>query len=255
MKQDGIHLLTIRTPEGVTFEIPLAGPTRRFLAFLIDTGVVLVMTMLLAAFFGLAGFVKADLAQGLMVIAYFVLSIGYGIVMEWFWRGKTLGKFVLNMRVMDVQGLRLQFSQIVIRNLLRVVDSLPILYFVGGAAMWFSPRAQRLGDLAANTVVVREENGVVPDVAQLLPDKYNSFRAHPHIEARLRQRVSPGEAAILVQALLRREMLDPDARVAVYRELAEHFRKIASFPEEATLGLTDEQYLRNVVDCVFRTRG
>ncbi|MCX7823963.1 MAG: RDD family protein, partial [Verrucomicrobiae bacterium] len=76
-----------------------------------------------------------------------------------------------------------------------------------------SPRAQRLGDLAANTIVTRHPALAEPDVDQLMAGKFNSFRDHPHLAARLRQRVSPGEAAIALQALLRRDEFEPAARV------------------------------------------
>ena len=79
-------------------------------------------------------------------IAYFALSIGYPIVTEWFWRGQTIGKRMFGIRVMDVQGLRLQFSQIAIRNLLRFVDSLPLFYVVGGITCLLTRHYQRLGE-------------------------------------------------------------------------------------------------------------
>ena len=88
---------------------------------------------------------------------------------------------------------------------------------------------------------------------QILPDKYNSFKAYPHLEARLRQRTSPDEAGIALQALLRREQLDPPARVELYKEIASHFKKIVPFPAEATDGISDEQYIRNVVEALFRS--
>ena len=70
----------------------------------------------------------------LLPILYFVVWIGYGILFEWFWRGQTPGKRLFRLRVMDVNGLRLQFHQILMRNLLRAVDSLPACYLVGGLA-------------------------------------------------------------------------------------------------------------------------
>ena len=78
--------------------------------------------------------VSTDFANAVAIISYFAISVGYGIVTEWYWRGQTLGKRMLRLRVMDEQGLRLRFNQIVIRNLLRTVDMLPGLYFVGGVA-------------------------------------------------------------------------------------------------------------------------
>ena len=173
---------------------------------------------------------------------------------EWAWRGQTIGKRLLRLRVMDAQGLRLQFHQVLLRNLLRFVDMLPALYLVGGLACLFSRRAQRLGDLAANTVVVHSAKYTEPDLDQLLAGKFNSLRQYPHLEARLRQRVSPAEARLALQALVRRDELDPAARVELFAELAEHFKSIVTFPPEAVEAMPDEQYIRNVVDILFRTR-
>jgi hypothetical protein len=128
------------------------------------------------------------------------------------------------------------------------------LYFVGGAACWLNPKCQRLGDIAANTIVIRNPRVAQPDLDQLLAGKFNSLRQYPHLAARLRQRVSPAEAAVAVQALLRRDEFDPVARVELFGDLAAHFRAKAEFPAEATEGIADEQYLRNVVDVIYRTR-
>ncbi len=77
----------------------------------------------------------------------------------------------MRLRVTDVHGLQLQFSQVVIRNLLRFVDSLPALYLVGGAACLINRRAQRLGDFAANTIVVWNPRVDEPNLDQLLGGK------------------------------------------------------------------------------------
>src|SRR5207302_7547713 len=148
----------------------------------------------------------------------------------------------------DADGLHLQFNQIVTRNLLRFVDSLPLFYFLGGVVCWLNPKCQRLGDLAANTIVVRNPPLAEPDLDQLLAGKFNSLRQYPHLAARLRQRTSPAEAAIVVHALLRRDDFEPVARVELFGDLATHFRAKVEFPSEATDGIADEQYLRNVVD-------
>jgi uncharacterized RDD family membrane protein YckC len=198
--------------------------------------------------------ISVDIAKAVTLLFYFVLSVGYGMILEWHWRGQTLGKRLLRLRVVDAQGLRLQFSQVAIRNLLRFVDSLPLFYLVGGLACFFSRRAQRLGDFAANTIVIRTPQVAEPDLDQLLAGKYNSMRAYPHLEARLRQRVSPADAGIALQALLRRELLEPAARVELFSEIAQHFKALVTFPPEASEGLADEQYVRNVVDVVYRPR-
>jgi uncharacterized RDD family membrane protein YckC len=244
--------MVIRTPEGVTFALPLAGPVSRLLAWLVDWAVVAALASALSIVSAIFSVFAGEAAQGVALLLYFVISIGYSIVLESQWRGQTLGKRLLRLRVMDGQGLRLKFSQVCIRNLLRVVDMLPLFYFVGGAACALSRRAQRLGDLAANTVVVRLPSVAVPNLEQLTAGKYNSLRAYPHLEARLRQRVSADQAVLALQALLRRELLNPEARVELFGELAAHFRGLVHFPAEASDGVTDEQYVRNVVDVVYR---
>jgi uncharacterized RDD family membrane protein YckC len=255
MADSGTYTMAIQTPEGVRFSLSLAGPATRFLAWLIDLFVIVALYSLLSYAVQVFALISYDWARAFGVVLFFVLTIGYPIVLEWAWRGQSVGKWLLRLQVMDVHGLRLHFTQIAVRNLLRFVDALPFFYLVGGVACLVSRHGQRLGDLAANTVVVRRPNLATPDLDQLLADKYNSFRAHPHIEARLRQRVTPEEARLATQALVRREQLDPEARVHVFAEIADHFRTLAAFPEEATYGMTDEQYVRNVVDVVFRTHG
>src|ERR1039458_4594295 len=89
-----------------------------------------------------------DVAAAVTTVLYFVISVVYGILLEWRWRGQTIGKRILGLRVLDIHGMRLQLSQIVLRNLLRFVDMLPAFYLVGGIACLFSRNAQRLGDLA-----------------------------------------------------------------------------------------------------------
>ena len=125
MMGDKINSLTIRTPEGIEFSLMLAGPVTRFLAWSVDLLVILATNKLLNVLLGLLGIISRDLAMAASVLGYFIVSIGYGIVTEWYWHGQTLGKRMLRLRVTDLHGLQLQFSQIVIRNLLRFVDSLP----------------------------------------------------------------------------------------------------------------------------------
>lgn len=252
MNSGKTNTLLIKTPEGIVFSLLLAGPVTRFLAWAIDVMCVSAASMVAGSALGLMGVLSADMARAFSILAYFVIQTGYGIILEWHWRGQTVGKRLLRLRVMDVQGLRLQFSQIVIRNLLRFVDMLPLFYLVGGLACLISKRAQRLGDFAANTIVVRHPMITPPNLDQLLAGKYNSLREYPHLEGRLRQRVSAAEAAVALQALLRRDELDTTARVELFREIASHFRSLVEFPPEAAEGVTDEQYVRNVVDVLFR---
>ncbi len=247
-------ILTIETPEGIVFSLQLAGPLIRFLAWSVDAACIGVMTGVLNTVLGGIGIISRDIALAATTVAYFVVSVGYGMATEWYWQGQTVGKRLLHLRVVDAQGLRLQFSQIVVRNLMRFVDSLPVFYLVGGIACLLSRNVQRLGDLAGNTIVVWIPRFSRPDLGQLLMESENSLAAHVHLAARLRQRVSPAEANLALQALLRRDEIAPEARVGLFGEIAACFKTIVQFPAEATEGISDEQYVRNVLDILFAER-
>jgi uncharacterized RDD family membrane protein YckC len=254
MSHNKSNTLTIRTPEGVVFSLQLAGPITRFMSWVIDLACISAISSIFNILLKVIGIISQDISMAVSILSYFVISIGYGIATEWYWQGQTLGKRLLKLRVMDEQGLRLQFSQIVIRNLLRFVDSLPLFYMVGGLACLISKNAQRLGDFAANTLVVWNPSVSRPDLNQILEGKYNSFRQYPHIEARLRQRISPQEAGLALQAILRREEIEPVARIELFKDIVSYFKTVVEFPQEAIESISDEQYLRNVVDVLYRTK-
>ncbi len=246
--------LVIRLPEGVDFALPLAGPMARFLALLVDFLVEMAICYVLGTVLQVLAVLSFDVMRALFVLMYFLVPMLYGVVCEWWLRGQTIGKRMMRLRVMDATGLRLRFSQVLLRNLLRPVDSLPACYLVGGAAFFLSRRGQRLGDLAAGTIVVRlPEDDDEPDLSPLgETGKYNSLSDHPVLAARLRQRVPAAEAAAALAALARRNQLEPAARVEVFARLAARFRALVTFPEESAADLSDEAYVRNVADLVFR---
>jgi uncharacterized RDD family membrane protein YckC len=252
MTQTAQRRLIIRTPEGVEFSLALAGPMTRFLAWTIDVSAIAVASSLLGKLLSVLAFVSPDLATATSVLTYFILSLGYGIGLEWLWRGQTLGKRVLGLRVMDARGLKLHVSQIVIRNVMRAVDMLPILYMVGGIACAANRYSQRLGDIAANTVVVRRQPLEIPDVGVIVGERFNSMLAYPNLVARLRHRAKPEAVEIALEALSRRDTLDPAARLRVFDGLAAHFRELVEFPEEATQQITSEQYVRNCVEIILK---
>jgi len=245
----------IKTPEGIAFSQLLAGPVTRFIAWFIDLLAIAALGLTLTQIAGVFGVLGSGASQTAVTIGYFVISFGYAIFLEWTWRGQTIGKRLLRLRVVDAEGLHLKFDQIVTRNLLRFIDMLPVLYFVGGITCWLNGKCQRLGDIAANTVVIRTPEVAEPDLEQILSGKFNSLRQFPHLAARLRQRVSPGEAATALEALIRRDQFEPTARIELFEQLAAHFRSKVAFPAEATDGVPDEQYIRNVVDVVYRVTG
>jgi len=251
----GRKTLQIQTPEGVVFNLVAAGLFTRFLAWTVDGAVVMTASSVIGMGAQFLMILSPDFANALMIILYMVISVGYGIFTEWQWRGQSWGKQLLRLRVIDASGLKLQLSQIIIRNLLRPVDLLPACYLLGGTFAFWNRRGQRLGDLAANTVVVAIPGSFAVNVQSVEEGKYNSFRDYPHLESRLRQRVSPAEAALALDALLRRDEISPEARVELFRPLAAHFRSLVPFEEKVDEMITDEQFVRNVVASVYRQAG
>ena len=247
------HQLAIRTAEGIVFNLALAGPVSRCLAWTVDAFCIAATSKMASSLLALLGIISPDLSRAASIIAFFILNMGYAMALEWFWHGQTVGKRLFGLRVMDLTGLELRFTQIAIRNLLRAVDSLPLLYVVGGVTSLINRHAQRLGDIAANTVVVRQTRAELTIPADLLEtERYNSLRDYPHLVARLRQRTAPGEAALAMQALVRRDELAADARVALFREIAEHLKTKTTFPPQAIETLSNEQFVRNAVDVLFQ---
>src|ERR1700692_4608959 len=125
MTQARDNSLLIRTPEGIEFALPLAGPFSRMLALIIDLAAVAPRGSVLEKPLAPLMVFGQDVAGGVLILVDFVLSLIYAMAAEWAWRGQTVGKRLLGLRVVDAQGLRLEPSQVIVRNLLRFIDALP----------------------------------------------------------------------------------------------------------------------------------
>jgi uncharacterized RDD family membrane protein YckC len=244
--------LTIATPEGVLFRIPLAGIAPRLYAMLFDTAIVL------GVINGLGWLVYAVFAKApgfgamFITLAEFAIGFAYGALLEGLWNGQTIGKRLFHLRVIDQTGLPLRMEQAWVRNLMRVFDALPFAYLVGGIAVLSSPLRQRFGDRVAGTLVVRETPLAVPREEFWTRQKYNSFLNYPTISMRLRRAATPELASLIQDALNRRSELAPYARREIYRELAAYLQsEIAPFPDELVEMLSDEQYLINAGGVLF----
>lgn len=242
----------VLTPEGIAFPLLLADPVTRFLALFVDVVCIVALSSATGQMLRVLGRFAPDMTAAVLAITYFLINQLYRILCEWFWQGRTLGKRMFRLQVMDAQGLRLRFSQVVLRNVLRVVDQLPAAYLVGGVLCLASARAQRVGDLLANTIVVYHPPVREPDVDRVAPRAYNTFRDYPHLAARLRQSLSPAAAALALEALARRDGLDDDARLRLFAAIRAWLAQRVPFPDEAVAGLSDERYVANVVDILYR---
>jgi uncharacterized RDD family membrane protein YckC len=164
----------VDTPESVDLALEPAGLGTRFLAIAVDAviqwGAAMLVMMIVVPLTMVGSFTKlfenpAAISGVLMTILLLVfgfLFFLYKLLLEAFWNGQTVGKRVVGIRVIKANGLPVDFLQVVIRNLLRVIDYLPLQYLVGTVTIVASRRGQRLGDMVAGTVVVRDRRPSVP---------------------------------------------------------------------------------------------
>src|SRR4051812_37112925 len=117
-------------------------------------------------YYSLAGAPKWVLA--VLIVSVSALWSGYFAVFEWIWRGQTPGKRWMKLRVIREDGRPISFYEAMIRNLLRLIDFMvPPFYSVGLVSVFATERDQRIGDLVAGTVVVREREAEAPAFAEV----------------------------------------------------------------------------------------
>jgi len=163
----------IETPEHVLFSCSLAGPARRAFAYSIDLVVRAVALVVLGTALALATSSGTDRLSGwkvgAMLLFFFLLEWGYFVACEAFMNGRSVGKRALGLRVVTRDGLPVSFGSSVLRNLLRAADFLPSGYVIGLVTMTLDPRFRRLGDWAADTMVIYEERKRLREPIRLSP--------------------------------------------------------------------------------------
>lgn len=210
--------LSIDTPEGVSIEVTLAGLGSRFGAAALD--IVIQGALLLAATLalGLAGSaVSGDLGMFLMGIGTLVVAgviLGYYIVFEVLNGGRTPGKAAFGIRVASTDGTPLSLGAVTLRTLMRLIDFLPAAYAIGAISIAVNARNQRLGDLVANTVVIRDRK----------PAQTEAVASAGDAEGWDVATVSSQEVELVRRFVERRPELSPDARAQLAGELAGRLR-------------------------------
>jgi uncharacterized RDD family membrane protein YckC len=238
-REEGLDT-TVRlvTPERIVFHYPLAGPFRRYVAYLIDLALVLALTVgALVVFLLLA--LGSFSGLGPFLVAYFGLMWGYRGFCEAVFNGQTWGKMLVGIRVVTDRGVPITGAQAVLRNVVGALDGVvpyllrpdltSVLLMIGLASMLLTRKFQRLGDLAAGTMVVVEERrarvGVTrvegEAVAQLLallpvrvsagPELARALSDYVDHRARLGAAVCEGMAAPLARPLRQRYGLPANA--------------------------------------------
>ncbi|WP_034761158.1 RDD family protein [Rossellomorea vietnamensis] len=155
----------IRTPEYVSLKFQPAGLGSRAAALMIDHIILTIVNILIVV---LLFFVLADdnlklnmfdfnsVLLGFFLITIFVINWGYFFALEYFWGGKTVGKRMLGIRVIQENGHSVTLLSCFIRNLMRIIDMLPVSYFLGMIMIFLHSKHKRLGDIVAGTIVVHE---------------------------------------------------------------------------------------------------
>jgi uncharacterized RDD family membrane protein YckC len=148
----------VETPESIDLEAEPAGIVVRGLAFTIDFLIRAVALMVLSFVLAFAG----EAGMGLILITWFLLDWFYPVFFEVFQKGQTPGKKKMGLRVVNDDLTPVGWGTSMIRNLLRWADFFPVLYTAGLATMACNSRSQRLGDLAAGTLVIYARNESAP---------------------------------------------------------------------------------------------
>ena len=188
----------VTTPENVRFEYRIAGPFRRLPALILDFAVRGILFWILLILMALLGFVvrfSGGIAVLLFLISWFALDWFYGLLFETFWNGQTPGKWLTKVRVISVDGRPINAYQATIRNFLRLADFAPMVslelfspdappmyviptFLVSLLCMTMTKRFQRLGDLAAGTMVVVTQRSWVPPHIKFDDPRVESLSGH-----------------------------------------------------------------------------
>jgi uncharacterized RDD family membrane protein YckC len=234
--------IRIETPEGVDLELTLAGLGSRVGAGTIDLLIKLAADMVLLLLFAVvlsqtSGALAAT-GIGVLVFAAFLVEFGYDVAFEVLGGGRTIGKRSLGTRVMRKGGAPVDFRSSVVRNLLRLVDGPLTGYMLGVVMVLVSKSNQRLGDIVAGTIVVRDRApAALPTDVEY---HYASGDPMPWDVGRVDREV----LAMLRGFLMRRETLDPAMRARLATQLYARVRPMVGGVAE---NLGPEPFIEEVV--------
>ena len=225
--------IVIATPEGIDLELTLAGAGSRFAAALVDSLLQLALSLALWAVLvlGIGGYGVA-----LFAVAAFLVAFAYHILFEVLASGRTPGKRWTGLRVVRAGGHPVTFLPSATRNILRLVDWLPAVYIVGCISVLVTTRNQRLGDLAAGTLVIRDQARVPAPAQPRLVDRQATQPAgRDDLPAWDVSGITVEELVAVRRFLERRHQLELHARTHLAGQLHDRLRpKPAGGPAEVT---------------------
>ncbi|HEX6022696.1 MAG TPA: RDD family protein [Solirubrobacter sp.] len=227
----------IATPEGVQLALPLAGIASRFMALMLDLLIIFsVAVILLMAALVTAEAIAAIIASALVLVFY----IGYFVLCEVAGGGRTVGMRAAGLRVVMDGGGPVGLRASLIRNLMLLIEGLPLSYAPAIVSVLATKNNQRLGDLAAGTLVVRDikaprpQHFAPPPLPPIPPERYASWDVTA---------IGDNETAAVRAFLERRQQLDPNARAQIAAQLAGRLRPLVAGVRP---GLPDEAFLEHL---------
>jgi len=193
----------LEIPENVRLGFRLAGPGTRLGAYLLDLSIrsAALYAIVVVLSIALLPFAATGLPTGVYLVVAFLLEWGYGCFFETWWNGQTPGKRAFRLRVIKTEGYAIGFYEAMIRNLLRAADFVPLFYAAGFLTAMGNPRLQRIGDLVAGTMVVRERKPVLGGELEGISD-------YPPLPPEaFRHRYRPSEKTLeVIESLFRRRV-------------------------------------------------
>ena len=249
----------IETPELVTFSYTIAGIGSRVAAALIDYFLCLLILILMFVGIGalgvgrlvsVGGTASEAWALAMMVLVQFFVLWGYYVLWEGLADGQTPGKRYMRLRVVSDGGYSVSFAASAIRNLVRIVDMQPVItYGVGITSILATKQGKRLGDLAAGTIVVREQlvrresGGYPPKAGGGNRDSRTAMREpHPAGAVAAHARLTDDEYAVLERFIERRSSLDPSRRAELADRLTQRFAAVLSAAPSVDGGSVDQLF-------------
>jgi uncharacterized RDD family membrane protein YckC len=251
--------LSIDTPELVAIDLPLAGIGSRFVALLVDYliwligfGAAIALFLLIDPSFSKFSKLGEKWVTALFIFIPFLLYWGYFTLFEAYWSGRTPGKWVAKIRVIQVSGRGIGLFESMTRNLLRAVDQFPFVYAVGVVFVFFTRQHQRLGDMAAGTLVVHERERLVQSSSESSGRTFTAGLFDAPISAEKTrielgsgvQRLGPEDLEVLEGFFARRLDFSLTTRAALAERIAKAIQLKAGL--EVPAGVSVETFLEEV---------
>lgn len=244
----GAKARLVVTPEHVEIRLDPAGLGSRFIALIVDFALVSGGSVVISQI--TLSLLPTALGVIVRALVLLVLTWGYHVYFEVLHAGQSPGKRIMGIRVVDGRGLPLSFEQSFVRNVVRVLDALPVGYALGAVFCQLDGLHRRLGDIAADTLVVRESRPFDLERRTSRSRAFNSLRT-PRVLRLARHRIGLEEREFLSALCLRAEALQEQARFDLMEEVGRHYRTVLEIDDPH---LSGENLVRGIAGVLFSDR-